>query len=582
MNESYKMARTLIHNYGFKSVFFKTWVKMALLLLPFNALCIAAFFIFQSNIANEITANNLNDFEHTSMALNTILEEVEKNYTILASNTHVNSFITSQDIHSEGLRLSQTTDAIYELMHNYINTSGYVDSIYLYNDTNNFVLSSLNSNYLENFSDKHWLPAFESGDVYTMLPYNGDQLSICYRLGVSSRHSGMLVFNLNRNDILDIISSSTDMSDKQLALFDSNKNMIFSFCGTLSDDEMLNVSDFSHSYKDGIYESFHKNTSKYHVFSNKYNIYLYEAVSLNTDTLFPPAFRILFVLGILFIILFSCILAFFMALQSYMSIARISGLFYDMVTSGQIRENNEILDITTNIMNMNKNYNTLKDELVKNLAALRDSQSLALQNQINSHFLFNTLNMVNLMIMEITHKDCAPITVISLLSDLLNESLCSNEYIISVKSELSLVEKYILIEKMKYNNSFDVKWNIDETVLNSSAVKFSLQPIVENAFIHGFRSTSMKNNWLLKISVQKKNGNIEYRISNNGKTISDEKLSELRRRLLEQDIISTKHIGLCNVNNRIKLIFGEGYGISIKSHENETCVIVTTPDTPFT
>lgn len=129
--------------------------------------------------------------------------------------------------------------------------------------------------------------------------------------------------------------------------------------------------------------------------------------------------------------------------------------------------------------------------------------------------------------------------------------------------------------QLKYDNIFTVDYDIDDTVLEAKIPKLSLQPILENAFMHGFDLNSNNNN--IRISVHQKKNNIEIIISDNGIGMSEEKLKKLK------NMLKTKHyttkIGIANINNRFNSIFGETYGISIYSElYNGTSVHLNIPN----
>ena len=110
-------------------------------------------------------------------------------------------------------------------------------------------------------------------------------------------------------------------------------------------------------------------------------------------------------------------------------------------------------------------------------------------------------------------------------------------------------------------------------------MKFSLQPIVENSISHGIKPiiTASGQTGVIKIDIFKRNNDIIFEISNFGAEINDERLKQINDSINSDDIPSGKHIGLRNVNKRIKLIFGEQYGCFISASNNKTTVTVTIP-----
>lgn len=228
------------------------------------------------------------------------------------------------------------------------------------------------------------------------------------------------------------------------------------------------------------------------------------------------------------------------------------------------------------LINMKKDAK-IDEEFAVNMCRLRDMQVLALQNQINPHFIFNTLNFVNLMIIRLTKKDCAPAKVVSLLSDILQYSLVSEGFIATLSEELGCAHKYIEIEMLKHDNSFKMITNVDNKLLAGKCVKFSLQPILENCIRHGF--TGEKNeNGVIALSICRKGDNVCIVIKNSGICASEEKIREINESFKNIDTIkSGRHIGLANVNQRLKIIFGTSASMRVYNEQNGFAVEIIYP-----
>lgn len=228
------------------------------------------------------------------------------------------------------------------------------------------------------------------------------------------------------------------------------------------------------------------------------------------------------------------------------------------------------------LLNMKKDAK-IDEEFAVKMSKLRDMQVLALQNQINPHFIFNTLNFVNVMIIQITKRDCAPANVVSLLSDILHYSLNSEEFTATLSDELRYAQKYIEIERFKRDNSFEMITDADESVLKAKCVKFSLQPILENCIMHGFVGEK-NNNGVIVLSIHKVEENIHIVIKNNGRCASNEKIRELNESFKNTDTIKRgRHIGLANVNQRLKIIFGTAASMRVYNEQNGFAVEIIYP-----
>lgn len=204
---------------------------------------------------------------------------------------------------------------------------------------------------------------------------------------------------------------------------------------------------------------------------------------------------------------------------------------------------------------------------------------MILQNQMNPHFLFNTLNVITLADMENNNGISTKITkIVTLLSNLLRASISSKTYIISLEQELIFVKQYVDLQNIKYNDIIKFNVDVSDSMLEIPVLKLMLQPIVENCITHGILKSASPKNEYIKINSRISNDNLIIDIINSGETIDKNKLFEINAKLESNEYPDAFHIGLLNVNSRIKLIFGETYGVSVFSENRITIVRITLPD----
>lgn len=199
-----------------------------------------------------------------------------------------------------------------------------------------------------------------------------------------------------------------------------------------------------------------------------------------------------------------------------------------------------------------------------------------LQNQINPHFLYNTLNSIKWMA-TIQNASGIPEMTTSLARLLRNIAKGTSE-LIAIKEEIDLLKDYITIQQYRYGGTITVNYNImSDELYECSIIKFTLQPIVENAIFHGIEPKSVEG--IININIKKLNINkIEIEVIDNGIGIAEDKIERLLSSKETTSKGSFNNIGISNVNERIKLTFGNEYGLNIKSKINEyTNVIITLP-----
>lgn len=141
---------------------------------------------------------------------------------------------------------------------------------------------------------------------------------------------------------------------------------------------------------------------------------------------------------------------------------------------------------------------------------------------------------------------------------------------IPIREELEQMNYYIDILSLRYYNKFQIEMDVEEEVKSCLTVKFLLQTLVENSVFHGFDEMSGKGE--IKVKVCRRSDSIVYEVQDNGKGICEERIEEILKKERKEQKGMVK-IGLYNINRRIKLVFGEEYGISIRSVPGEYTVV---------
>lgn len=219
----------------------------------------------------------------------------------------------------------------------------------------------------------------------------------------------------------------------------------------------------------------------------------------------------------------------------------------------------------------------LMDEMVIRQEEKRKSELDALQSQINPHFLYNTLDSIVWMIEGEKYDEA--VFMITQLASLFRISLSKGKTIISIEDELKHVKNYMNIQKVRYKNKFSVEYEVDESILNYCTVKLIIQPILENAIYYGVEY--MDGDGEIKIIGYKKDDDIYIEVTDNGLGMTQDVVENL---LKENNRVRKRGsgVGLINVHNRLKLRFGENYGLEIESEPDEgTTVRIHLPSIPY-
>ena len=254
--------------------------------------------------------------------------------------------------------------------------------------------------------------------------------------------------------------------------------------------------------------------------------------------------------------------------------------FESGVVSLNIPENGsyEIQHLAKAIKSMVNQMNLLMENIMIEQEAKRKSELNALQAQINPHFLYNTLDSIIWMI-ENENYDGA-IIMVTALARFFRISLSKGKNVITVRDELEHARNYLTIQNIRYKNKFSYSIEADEETLDLTSIKLIIQPLIENAIYHGMEYMSGEGDILVK--SYKKNEDLYIDIIDNGLGM----LQEVADKLLTEEVNNQQRkgsgIGLKNVHERIKLYFGEEYGLEVYSEPDEgTTIRIHMPSIEF-
>ncbi len=211
---------------------------------------------------------------------------------------------------------------------------------------------------------------------------------------------------------------------------------------------------------------------------------------------------------------------------------------------------------------MVREINRLIKEVYEKQYLVQESEFKALKAQVNPHFLYNTLESIHWMAKL---KDYRGVTdMVVSLGKLLRYSTSKVSDIVKVREEIEQIENYLKIQKIRYGDKFEVKINIEEEVYDKYMLRFLLQPIVENSITHGLEQKIGKG--MIEIRGSIRDNIICFEIMDNGVGFGNSKSKG-------------EGIGMDNVNNRVKIHYGEAYGLIVEEKDGFTSVKILIPGT---
>ncbi len=222
-----------------------------------------------------------------------------------------------------------------------------------------------------------------------------------------------------------------------------------------------------------------------------------------------------------------------------------------------IKGQKEVVILAQAYNDMIKEIRRLLDRLVEEQNEKRKTELIALQTQINPHFLYNTLDSI-VWLAEQKDNEHVIETVVA-LSRFFRISISGGKDVIPIEKELQHAQYYIQIQQIRYSNKFDYTFDIDQSILGFEVVKLVLQPLIENAIQHGIHE---EYKGLINIKAYQENGFINFEVSNNGYGLTKQKIDEIYEKISSDNHES---VGLKNVVQRLKLYYGPTSGIEIIS-----------------
>jgi two-component system sensor histidine kinase YesM len=259
------------------------------------------------------------------------------------------------------------------------------------------------------------------------------------------------------------------------------------------------------------------------------------------------------------------------------------------VTNTITRDDLQVLMTRTNtdeITELGMSFNLMVGRIKELLKAkveeqqeLKKSELRALQAQVNPHFLYNTLDAI--IWMAESKKTDEVVQLVSALSNFFRISLSKGRDWITIREEIELTRNYLIIQKMRYRDVMDFAIDVDDAVSGSGVLKFTLQPLVENALYHGLKHRR-KPGTIWVAAQQKGESEVLLRVRDDGVGMPPEEVAHLTEAIGAEfeGVRSEDGFGLLNVDKRIKLYYGKQYGLSLASSRGRgTTVEIVIPRT---
>ena len=246
----------------------------------------------------------------------------------------------------------------------------------------------------------------------------------------------------------------------------------------------------------------------------------------------------------------------------------------DFNARAQVNSDDEVAELAVSFNKMAGNMQSLIDKVKEDERKMRKADLRLLQEQIQPHFLYNTLDTI-VWLIESNEPDEA-VTMVVTLSDFFREILSKGKEFISIKEEEKHISSYLQIQEMRYRDILEYDIQLDQVIYKYQILKLTLQPVVENALYHGIKYKRAKG--CIHIHGEKEGDIIRLTVRDDGVGMDEEELEQLRQQIEKPCQETEKGFGLANVNERIHMYFGPEYGMKIQSQKGKgTTVEIVIP-----
>ncbi|MDF2886267.1 MAG: sensor histidine kinase [Lacrimispora sp.] len=235
----------------------------------------------------------------------------------------------------------------------------------------------------------------------------------------------------------------------------------------------------------------------------------------------------------------------------------------------EIRQD-EIGQLHRSFDEMTHSVKILRDENYDKQLLLRDSTIKMLQQQINPHFLYNTLDTINWMAQKYGADDIS--MMVRSLGNLFRASIAGQKDIIPLSDELQVLNDYIRIQEMRFKDRLNFELEIPENISQIFVPKLCIQPLVENALKHAMEATDEM--CCIRVTITEMELDYQIKVSNTGSSFDSDLLSKIENREIHPQ---GSGVGLVNINSRLKLLYGSNYGLSFYNKNGMAVVMMSIP-----
>ena len=558
------------------------------LMIPLLILGTFSIVITRRYIRKEINKSNTSTLLQTKNNIELIFDELDSLNLHLGTNPEI-VLSLKQLFDSTDPRVSYEEYRSLTTISNFIdapaNARPYIHSIYVYldNDQQRILTTIDGLTTVDSFFDKTWFQSYLNhkfedrqfwSDARKIKNYSFEKSptpvwSIYRKIYSTSGYQqsiGVIVLNIYTNYLEHFITPSEVQPSQALLITDQFNNIIFSNDSAEHLDKAW-LNDFLSSNNQTSMKYVEASYAISQLFSEKYQLRYISIIPLNVLYRVPSYLQSLTLLLLLISFALGLIITYYLTKKNYRQVKDIIDTI-ESVEHGLVQPqlpskiNNEYSYITHTILKQYIGEKYLKIQLSERKYHLQVMELLALQSQINPHFLFNTLETIKWKIFQLTKKPNPATVMLEELAEILHYSLKAPDQKVTLAEEIHHTKNYLRIQKIRYREKFSIMWEYNEDVNPLPIIRLVFQPLLENCIYHGIKEKSDPS--VIKIKIRHLDPCLKISIIDNGLGIKPERLKEIRTNLMN-DHHASDNIGLSNTNKRLILTYGKTAGLHINS-----------------
>ena len=546
--------------------------------------------------------------QQSRASLESILGEIDSLNTVFSNHSQfgfrLKRFLSKAD---QGVTLEDydTVNNANQVLQSIANANQYLQSIYAYYDGSQcFLVSSARIASLAHYQDTEWYDSFKAQSADTPMwlekrsirAYPDDTnpvpvLTIYRRISAYGKQNvGLMVYNIKISTINRLLSGMKNDPDTYLLVTDEQGRIVFTSDEAKAarfDDNVgtLLTLPVNAGGQRAAIESV--SVIVYHQYSDYFGLRYLLLQDARVASELPMT-----TLKMLVLVLSACVIV--GVLASIYSARQNTRKLYDIINLMECassarplpavqRDTRDLYGyILKNILHAFLEQDRMRTQLNQRKYEIQLLGMQALHNQINPHFLYNTLQTVYWNVIGANGIPNESSEMIAALTEILKYALGSAASSVPLSEEIRIAQSYLEIQAVRFPGQFNVFWQIDPETSDAQVIRMLLQPLLENCLEHGINSATPQID--ISVASRAEEGRLLLSVTDNGAGFTPERLAEIRQTMESSVSWKKRHIGLMNTHKRLRLTFGEDYGVRIESQSGKsTQITLVLPllDEPF-